>query len=94
MTSTEEFLRNLIAEEKAEVTERYERLRREGLAAGKEPFDLDVLELHYRPLRYLKNRPPREERLAHYRHVYYADCPKIMTIVEFARQLEVADRYR
>ncbi len=62
---------------------------------GKEPFDLDRLDLFYSEHRsgHWGTPPTREERIERLEEAYYVSFPDIMTLEEFAKKMEVMDVY-
>lgn len=59
---------------------------------GKEPFDLEKLE-QLCDTSHEGRMPPLEERYAEFESRYYVGYPEVMTLTEFAKEVEILNRW-
>jgi hypothetical protein len=81
----------LFRQDRAYMAAVLEEAKEKAARRGKEPFDLDKLESLWKPFKYGEFLPPREMRQQTWERIYYFDHPEIMTLAEFAAEMQVLD---
>ena len=86
--SDNDFLANLLGEQKTDDPARLAEAKGRAPAEGKEPFSLERLESLFDTSSFMGDVAPEAERLARYEKRYYVDFPDVKTIAELAQRLQ------
>jgi hypothetical protein len=88
----DELFERIRARNAAERAERLERAKADAAARGKEPFDLAKLEA-MADTSSEGRMDPEEDRRARFEEKYYVQYPDILTIEDFAREVEELNKW-
>ena len=89
----EDVMAAILARSRAAKEAAYAAARQAADAAGKEPFDLDVLDRDWpwnpdNRSKSMGNERPREVRIERWERVYYVEHPTILTMADFVAEMK------